>query len=153
MSKNYPTFRALMTKDDIIKIPLHNSTEPGQAFKIRKLMVMPNDVDGSTSHECSVQVFSVNPGVARIDIDFSDDTLLGAVYYARSLQTAAPYVIDAASTSIIFDNTLINQDIYITYNSGQSGQKINVYMELEELNISKGEQAVVNFRAALLHGE
>ena len=97
MSKNYPTFRALMSKDDIMKIPLHNSTEPGQAFRIRKLMVMPNDVDGSTSHECSVQVFSVKPSSAPVDIDFNDDTLLAAVYYARSVQLAAPYVIDAAT--------------------------------------------------------
>ena len=48
---------------------------------------------------------------------------------------------------------MVNQDIYVTYASGQSGQKLNVYMELEELDITKGEQAVVNFRAALLHGE
>lgn len=154
MSKNYPTFRALMSDGDIMKIPLHNSTEPGQAFRIIKLITMPNDVDGSSSHECSVQVFSVKPSSAPVDIDFNDDTLMAAAYYARTLQSgASPYVILAATEEVIFDSTIVNQDIYVTYKSGQTGQKLNVYLELEEMDISKGEQAVVNFRAALLHGE
>ena len=147
------TYRALLEKGDIMKIPLHNPSDSGKGFRITKLTVMPNDVDGSTSHECSVQVFSKKPSSVPVDINFNDDTLLGAVYYARSVQTSAPYVIDATSESVIFDDVMINQDIYVTYESGQTGQKINVYLELEHMAMSKGEQAVVNFRAALLHGD
>ena len=147
------TYRALMERDQIIRIPLYNPTDTGSGFRIKKLQVMPNDVDGSTSHECAIQVFSKNPGVARVDIDFNDDTLLGAVYYARSVQTGAPYVIDAATETVIFDDTIVNQDIYVAYGSGQTGQKINFYLELEQIKLSTGEQAVVNFRAALLHGD
>ena len=152
MSKNYPSYRALMTQDQVLRIPLSNITESGKGYRIRKLQVMPNDVDGSTSHECAIQVFLKNPGVARIDIDFNDNTLLAAAYYARSVQTGAPYVIDAATESIIFDNTVFNQDIYVSYGTGQSSQKLNFYLELEEVKMSKPEQAVVNFNAALLHG-
>jgi hypothetical protein len=152
MSKNYPSYRALMEQDDILRIPLSNMTQPEQGYKIRKLQIMPNDVDGSTSHECAIQVFLKNPGLARVDINFSDDTLLAAAYYARSAQGSSPYVIDSATESVIFDNTVFNQDIYVTYGTGQSGQKINFYLELEEVTMSKAEQAVVNFNAVLLHG-
>ena len=141
-----------MTQDQVLRIPLSNITEPGKGYRIRKLQIMPNDVDGSTSHECAIQVFLKNPGVARIDIDFNDDTLLAAAYYARSLQTGSPYVIDSATESIVFDNTVFNQDIYVTYGTGQSSQKLNFYLELEEVTMSKAQQAVVNFNAVLLHG-
>jgi len=150
--KTNPSYRGLLNQGDQVRIPLSGGdTDTG--YRIVKLVLMPNDIDASTSHECSVQVFSQKQATIHADIDFSKDELLAAGYYARSLQTGAPYVIDAATEAVIFDNTVVNQDIFVGYQTGQSNQKINYYLELEEVKMSGPEQAVINYKAALLHGE
>jgi len=138
------TFRALLNDGDQLTIPLHRAGS-NKGFRIHKLQVMPNDVDASTSHEDSVQIWKQKQAAAVADIDFSNDALLGAAYYVRSLNPSSPYV------ALISDETVVF--IYVTYKSGQGGQSINYYLELEEVTMSGPEQAAVNFSAALLHGE
>ena len=53
----------------------------------------------------------------------------------------------------VFDHEVVNQDIYVTHIDTDGSLPVNYYIELEEVTMSKGEQAVVNFSAALLHGE
>jgi len=137
-----------MTDGDQIRIPLHRTE---QGFRIHTLQVMPNDIDGSTSHECSVQVWKQKQTSLAIDIDFNQDALLGAAYYVRSSNPSSPYVATISEQTVVFDREVINQDIFVAYKTGQSGQKINYYLELEEVSMNDSEAAVVNYSAAILH--
>ena len=53
----------------------------------------------------------------------------------------------------MFDHEVVNQDLYIAASGPTFASPMNYYIEMEQVTMSKGEQAVVNFSAALLHGE
>jgi len=112
---------------------------------------MPNDIDGSASHECSIQVWKQKQTSLVVDIDFNQDALLGAAYYVRSSNPSSPYVATISEQTVVFDREVINQDIFVVYKTGQSGQKLNFYLELEEVSMNDSEAAVVNYSAAILH--
>jgi len=142
------SYRRLMTDGDQIKIPLHHT---GKGYRIVKFQVMPNDIDGSASHECSIQVWKQKQTSLVVDIDFNQDALLGAAYYVRSSDPSSPYVATISEQTVVFDREVINQDIFVVYKTGQSGQKLNFYLELEEVSMNDSEAAVVNYSAAILH--
>ena len=49
--------------------------------------------------------------------------------------------------SIIFDNQVFNQDIFITYNDLQgSDAKVNYYIELEQVKLDLGENTVATLK-------
>ena len=56
-------------------------------------------------------------------------------------------------TDAMFDHEIVNQDIFITHIESDGSESVNYYLELEEVTMTKSEQAVVNFNAALLHSE
>ena len=109
---------------------------------------MPEEPGGTTS-ESVVQIFTVPQTVASPTMDFTDDTLLAAAFMATSDSHVYP-----VKDIVIFDHDVVNQDLYITHqNTGGTTAPVNYYLELEQIKMSKGEEAVVNFKAALLHGE
>jgi hypothetical protein len=116
-------------------------------FRIVRFDVMP--VTPDASHESVIKLFRQKQSVIDMTIDFTDDSLLAAAWYAfegSGSSDATGYLTQ------IFDNSPINQDLFITCAGGQSRQ-MNYYIELEEFKMSGSEQAVVNFNAALLHSE
>jgi hypothetical protein len=139
------TFRGLLAGDEQVTIRL--GTNQGLiGYKITKFQVMPYDVDGSDSHETSVKIFKYKQTTFNPDIDFNDPTMLAAAYYVRSLNTAAPYVALISEQSVIFDNVKFNQDIYVSMATGQSGTKINYYLELEQVKLTVDEAAVATLK-------
>jgi len=46
----------------------------------------------------------------------------------------------------IFDNEIFNQDIFVTYTTGQGGQKINYYLELEQIRLNVDEATVATLK-------
>jgi len=135
------SYRGLLTDDDQIKIRLKTKTGM-TGYRIKKFQVMPFDIDGSSSHECSVCIWKVKQATVSNDVDFTQGSLLASAYYVRSLNPSAPYVALISEQSVVFDNEVFNQDIFVSYQSGQSGQKINYYIELEQLKLSDTEQAM-----------
>jgi len=142
------SFKALLTNGDQLQIPLHKVGK-GVGFRIKKLQVMPHDIDGSSSHECSVQIWKQKQSSLSVDLDFSNSELVGAAYYVRANNPVSPYVALISEQTVIFDNEVFNQDIFIVYKSGITAQKINYYMELEEVKMSGPHEAVVNFDAII----
>jgi hypothetical protein len=146
------TFRGLLEDQEQRKIHLSGG-EDDKGFKIHKLQIIPNDMGtaGGDAASYVVKIFSTEQTIGATPgeiIDFDDDTLLAAATFERHTSggTATPVI-------IVFDQTVVNQDIYINLHDAQSGKGCNYYLELEEVTMGKGEQAVVNFSAALLHGE
>ena len=117
------------------------------AFRVVRFDIMP--VSPDASHESVVKLFSQKQSTIDMTIDFTNDTLLAAAWYAFEGSGSG----DATGyLTQIFDNQPVNQDLYITCAGGQS-RKMNYYIELEEFKIKDAEAAVINYRGALLHGE
>ena len=141
------TFKGLIANATQHKISLSGGEED-KGFRIAEFHVMPNKPI-TNSQEALVQIWKVkqDPAALSSEVDFSNDELLGTAIWSNNA-TTENYPEDL---TVMFDDLVLNQDIYITCNE-VSGRKMNYYLKLEEVTMSKGEQAVVNFVAALDHG-
>ncbi len=140
------TFRGKLLNETMDRISLQGG-DSDKGYRIVKFQVMGQNEN--TDYETSVQIFKLKPASFTADINFDDDTLIAAILYSDSSSAG-----DSSMQTIIFDKEVVNQDLYITMDGGStSNAVINYYIELEEIKMSNGEQAVVNFAAALLHGE
>ena len=120
-------------------------------YKLVKLQLMPYVFGaGSGELESVVQIFKQKQNAAEELIDFSKDDLLGAAIINNdSNADQYPTVL-----TTVFDNEVVNQDLYITHKNNHSdAAKVSYYFELEEVKMKDSEIAVVNYRAGLLHGE
>ena len=118
-------------------------------YRIHKLQLFAQ-LPGAASQESVVKIYQDKQTSVDGTVDFGDDTLLASAYLLNHL-TATD---NPAYMFAIFDNEHINQDIYITHADVKNGNtNINYYLELEEFKMNDSEVAVVNYKAALLHGE
>jgi hypothetical protein len=117
-----------------------------KGYKIVKFQ--PLGVDSNTAYEGTVQIFKVEQAAIPQTIDMSSDDLLAAAILQQSTSTQGGF-----SDAVVFDTEVVNQDIFIVHDerSAGVGAAINYYIELEEVTMSSGESAVVNFNAALIH--
>jgi len=116
-------------------------------YRIHRFDLMLTDPEANV--DLCVKIYSVKQTSVDAIVDFSDDTLLAAGMLWSSASQIYPH-----DKQIVFDQDVFNQDIYITnfdeqFNTGA----VNYYLELEEVKMSNPEAAVVNYKAALLHGE
>jgi len=116
------TFRGLLADAAIDRVRL--STIKGKVgYKIIKFQAMPNNFN--VTDEYNLTIWKTSPTLATT-FDFTDSDLLAALYFENSAAaTEAP-----GSGTIIFDNEIFNQDIFIGLKS-QSGNTCNYYLELE----------------------
>ena len=124
---------------DILRIRL--STPDGKTgYKIRKFQAIGVSPAGTTQ-ESTLQCFTnVDPGhTASATINFDNPRLLGIVFYETNSATA-----DFGGTTIIFDNTKFNQDIFVTHASG--GDAVNFYLELEQVPLTDNEATVATLK-------
>ena len=137
------TFRGQLEDGAVDRIYLAGDL-PGDAYRIIKLQVMPKNFNTTDEYNLTIWKKAGKPPLTTFD--FSDPDILGAAYFEQSsAATEAP-----TTGTVIFDDEIVNQDIYIGLKC-QTGNPCNYYIELEQVKISTGEQAVVNFKAALLH--
>ena len=130
------------------KINLSNN-DGKTGYRIIKFQVFPHDIDGSTSHEDLVQVWTSKLAAdnATNDADFTMGDMVAAAYYVRSSNPSAPYVATIADDQVVVDNAVFNQDIYISMKTGQTNQKINYYLELEQIRLDLVEQTVATLQS------
>ena len=142
------SFRGMMQEDQVDTVPL--STNTGSiGYKITKMQIMPVDTGGAvnTSNEATIQIYSINSsadtqaGLTHGSVDFSDNTLLGVGVFS-SQAAAQTYPEDM---TIIFDNMVFNQDIYITAKAEQ-GTNVNYYIELEATKLALDENTVATLK-------
>tara|TARA_R100000655_G_scaffold8628_1_gene22334 strand:+ start:509 stop:955 length:447 start_codon:yes stop_codon:yes gene_type:complete len=135
------SFRGKLAQDGIDTILLHTNTG-STGYRINKFEVMPN-VPGTIAQESICKIFKIEPTTAPTGvIDFSDNTLLAAAYYQDSTSAG-----DNQATTVVFDNEIFNQDIYVT-NKDVSGnsEPINYYIELEAIKLDLNENTVATLR-------
>ena len=95
-------------------------------YRIVKFQVIPT-VPGTVAQETICKIFHAEQASIDGVINFSDSTLLAAAYYQDSSSAG-----DNQATTVIFDQEIFNQDIFVT-NKDVSGntESINYYIELE----------------------
>ena len=119
------TYRGLLADGGQDRIRL--STIKGKVgYKIIKFQVIQKE-PGEEEIEITLKIYKTSQSSITNTIDFGDSDLLGAGYYTASAGIHYP-----TEMVVIFDNEIVNQDIFITCDD-VSGNNLpgNYYLELE----------------------
>jgi hypothetical protein len=113
-------------------------------YRIKKLQVI-SETPGKDpqDYEFICKVYKTDQS-ANIDgvVNFSDQRLLGVCFY-QSGNVAT----EQSSSTIIFDNDVFNQDIYITmFENAANANFANYYIELEQMSLDLSEQTVATLK-------
>jgi len=112
------------------------STRKGETgYRIRKFQAMGTSED--ENYEATIKLYSTFQSPVNIAVDFSDTSLLGAILYGDQNSPAT-----AAVQTIVFDQVIFNQDIYVTFDDANSSADMNYYLELEMISLTE-DQAMV----------
>jgi len=119
------TFRGLLADGGQDRIRLQ--TIKGKVgYKIVKYQLMVTS-PGSADVENCVKIFKESQGTPDNLINFTDSTLLAAGYTMDSGSIANTRL----PSTVIFDNEVFNQDIFITNFAASGSAACNYYLELE----------------------
>jgi len=113
-------------------------TNDGKAgYRIKKLQIIGEE-PGQETVELVLKMYKVKQTTVDNAVNFADNTLLGVAYYLDSSSTSVPQ-----GETIIFDQEVFNQDIYITaVDTSGSARSTNYYFELEKIDLTK-DQALI----------
>jgi len=129
------SYRGLLADGGQDIINLH--TNDGKTgYKVIKFELIP-PAPGVSNGENVVKMYKVEQTAIDGLIDFSDLTLLAAGYYTAESSSYSD------NETIVFDNEIFNQDIYVTNKDARvNGTAINYYIELEQIDLTE-DQALV----------
>ena len=135
------TFRGQIANDGKDTIVLHTNNGL-MGYRIIKFQVLPSNPEGATT-ESLIPVWSTESArdaqVSVGTIDFSLQELLAVNYWtSSSVGTTNP-----EDSTVIFDQTVFNQDIYLTCKSSGS---MNYYIELEQMKLDMNKSTVATLK-------
>jgi len=136
------SFRGLIADGAEDTIVLHTN-DGSMGYRIVKFELIPKDM-GAIVQQSIVKVYKVSQPTASIDavIDFSDNTLLGAGFIGNDTSIHAYPPVQ----TIIFDQEIFNQDIYVTHKDTKTGEACNYYIELEQVKLDLNENTVATLK-------
>jgi len=130
------TYRGLLVDGGQDTIPLH--TNDGKTgYRIVKFQCIPNTPGTGDDVQAVVKIYKIFQSTIDDTVNFSDQTLLGCLYFQDNASQTYP-----SSTDIIFDTEIFNQDIYITHEASAGSQSMNYYIELEQIKLTENEALV-----------
>ena len=133
------TFRGKL--DDGEEQVIRLSTKKGKiGYKIAKFQILTS-TPGASDIEAIVKIFKITQTSVTATIDFSDGNLLASAYSTEGASVAYP-----AFETVIFEQEIFNQDIFITHKSGSSAVACNYYLELEAMPLTDNAAAVSTLR-------
>jgi len=135
------TFRGLIAHGAQDTIVLHTN-DGSTGYRIVKFqMITPKP--GTTDYEHIMKIWKVSQTTIDEEIDFSDQTLLGAGF----TEGAAATNFIGNPLTVIFDREIFNQDIYITqYDAKGEDDACNYYIELEQVKLDLSESTVATLK-------
>jgi len=136
------TFRGKIADgaQDIISLHTNNGSIGYRILKFQTIGVQP-DI-GGTAGEHYTKIWSVSQttiSATTPNIDFSDQTLLAVNWSSNNVERNF-------ADSIIFDNMIINQDIYVTHTEALGSTENNYYIELEQFKLDLNENTVATLK-------
>ena len=134
------SFRGMLADGNTDTISLHTN-DGSTGYRIVKFHVLA-ERPLNLNNECVVAIWKVSGKTPSMDVDFSDNTLLGVGLWSnRDDSTYYPN-----EENIIFDNEIFNQDIYISFKSDIANRNCNYYIELEQVKLSLDENTVATLK-------
>ena len=112
-------------------------------YKIIKFQLMPRD-PGFASQEALVQIWkekqtTVPTGAGSSAVNFSDSDLLAAAWLPQG-NISPTATAGRGGIDVIFDNEIVNQDIYITQTDNEgNANPCNYYLELEVIPLTDSD--------------
>jgi len=135
------TYRGLLADGGQDKIRLKtNKGEVG--YRITKFEAIPS-APGSGSSNHILKIYKVSQSTPTSTIDFSDNTLIGSLWLRDNVD--ANYA--GAIESIIFDNEIFNQDIFITHVETVGAETCNYYIELEQVMLNENQTTMATLQS------
>ena len=135
------SFRGLIADNEQQTIVLHTN-DGSTGYRIKKFEVMDN-LPGQQDVNHVIQIFKIPQTTNTGIVDFSNQVLLAAAMERESVGAEDM----AVSKSVIFDNEIFNQDIYVTHQDTGSGAKAcNYYIELEQMKLDLNENTVATLK-------
>jgi hypothetical protein len=129
MSNRILSYKGLMADGAIDTILL--STQKGEVgYRIIKFELLPYNPGAQDSINV-VKIYADEQTSVTDTIDFSDTTLLAA---------------GTVHNVITFDQTIVNQDIYITNKDYATAESINYLLELEVIKLNEMEATVATLK-------
>jgi len=106
-------------------------------YKVVKFQAFPKD-PGASDGELVVKVYTLLQSTVDAIVDLSSQTL-AAVSYVNNYTSG---FVGGNNETIIIDNMVFNQDIYVTASDAKGSNPINYYIELEQVDLTE-DQALV----------
>jgi hypothetical protein len=117
------TFRGILQTGTQDRIKL--STIKGKmGYRIVKFQIIDDD-PGEQTPEITVKIYKTKQSTIDNAVNFSDTDLLAVAYYRSTSNVSGD------SHNIIFDQEIVNQDIYVTAICLNDNRPSNYYIELE----------------------
>ena len=129
------SFRGKLIDGAIDTITLHTNNG-STGYRIKKFDIFPAVQD--SAKDSLVCISKVKPETAITSADFADNTLLGS-----ALMFNGTYEIQQ---TVVFDNEIFNQDIYITNSDSIGNNAMNYYIELEQIKLDLNENTVATLK-------
>ena len=136
------SYRGLIADSVVERINLH-TIDGKTGYKITKFQVMPKNPTADVL-EAVIKIYRIHPGSASNTIDFSDNTLLAAAYIENHDDASSGF--SNFTDAIIFDNSMVNQDIYVSSATDTVSDGINYYFELEQIALDLNEATVATLK-------
>jgi hypothetical protein len=135
------TFRGMIANDTQDIIVLHTN-DGSTGYRIVKFEIM-NEKPSSQDYEQVYKIYKVPQATNTNEIDLSDNTLLGVAFDNGQGGTPGRFY-----ESIIFDDEIFNQDIYITMIAASGGGTTNgnYYIELEQVKLDLNQNTVATLK-------
>jgi len=133
------TFRGQIVDGGQDSIVLHTNTG-STGYRIVKFMLM--SVDPSENAESVLKIYKIFQQSVDANIDFNDQTLLGAGIITQSSTSQS----NPEDQTIFFDNEIFNQDIYLTLKGVDNTPSINYYIELEQVKLDLNANTVATLK-------
>jgi hypothetical protein len=139
------TFRGLIADGGQDTIVLHTNNG-STGYRVTKFQIFPNK-PGLADYESVVKIYKIQQTTiptASAEVDFNDQTLLAVSYLVGTGTSSSDHTIEQLHT--IFDNEIINQDIYITHTANTGSDACNYYIELEQVKLDLNQNTVATLK-------
>jgi hypothetical protein len=126
------SYRGIIAPTAQQKIRLH--TIKGKVgYRISKFQTVSATPGATGAVEAVLKIYNKdNSGSVSATVDFTESDLLAVVYYQDHDASSYP-----DSSTIIFDNEVFNQDIFVTCADAAGGSiSMNFYIELERMDLN-----------------
>jgi hypothetical protein len=137
------SFRGLIADGEQDTVVLH-TTDGSTGYRIVNFQIISATPVTAGAAEHVVQIWKIKqatPSTTVVDIDFSNQVLLGAATWSGSDNP-----VYQSHQQVIFDREVFNQDIYITHTNTDGSAAVNYYMELEQIKLDLNENTVATLK-------